>query len=192
MTPLLHAGDRLTRDEFMARWERMPELKFAELLRGVVYLPERGTLAQGKTRSFLAYWTLMYKIQVGCVEALSCPTWLMLDDVPQPDLVLRVPPELGGQSSNDGDYGSGPPEFVAEVCLSSRSEYIRAKLDVYQRAGVRECLVISVEERRMEWLVLQHERYQSLSPDDEGASRSEVFPGLSLNEPAFWRDRFPA
>ena len=29
--PELHNGDRLSRDEFMRRWEQIPELKQAEL-----------------------------------------------------------------------------------------------------------------------------------------------------------------
>lgn len=33
--PLLRHGDHPTRDEFMRRWEAMPNLKFAELIAGV-------------------------------------------------------------------------------------------------------------------------------------------------------------
>lgn len=37
--PLLEAGDRLSREEFERRYARMPELKKAELIEGIVYLP---------------------------------------------------------------------------------------------------------------------------------------------------------
>ena len=37
--PPLENGDRLTRDEFMRRYEAMPGLKKAELIEGVVYVP---------------------------------------------------------------------------------------------------------------------------------------------------------
>src|SRR5436853_7856497 len=37
--PPLEHGDRLTRIEFERRWEAMPELKKAELLDGIVYMP---------------------------------------------------------------------------------------------------------------------------------------------------------
>ncbi len=37
--PLLEAGDRLTRDEFEHRYERMPDLRKAELIEGIVYMP---------------------------------------------------------------------------------------------------------------------------------------------------------
>jgi hypothetical protein len=39
----LENGDRLTRDEFERQCEAMPELKKADLLEGVVYLPSRVT-----------------------------------------------------------------------------------------------------------------------------------------------------
>ena len=32
-------GERLTLDEFIRRWEEQPDLKLAELIEGVVYLP---------------------------------------------------------------------------------------------------------------------------------------------------------
>ena len=37
--PPLEQGDHLTRDEFERRYEAMPDLKKAELIEGVVYMP---------------------------------------------------------------------------------------------------------------------------------------------------------
>jgi hypothetical protein len=37
--PALEDGDRLTRTEFERRYEAMPQLKKAELIEGVVYVP---------------------------------------------------------------------------------------------------------------------------------------------------------
>ena len=39
VVPELVAGDFLSRDEFLRRWEAMPQLKRAELIRGIVYMP---------------------------------------------------------------------------------------------------------------------------------------------------------
>jgi hypothetical protein len=39
LPPLLRDGDRLTRDQFLRRWEQMPEVKHAELIDGIVYMP---------------------------------------------------------------------------------------------------------------------------------------------------------
>ena len=36
---LLEPGDRLSRDEFERRYERMPHVKKAELIEGIVYRP---------------------------------------------------------------------------------------------------------------------------------------------------------
>ncbi len=62
----LEHGERLSREEFMARWERMPQLKRAELIDGTVYLPSVATspdratsLANGERLSreeFMARW----------------------------------------------------------------------------------------------------------------------------------------
>src|ERR1017187_4467732 len=38
LPPRLRDGDRLTREEFLSRWEGMPDLKFAELIDGIVYM----------------------------------------------------------------------------------------------------------------------------------------------------------
>ena len=37
--PPLRDGDRLTSDEFLRRWEAMPDLKHAELIDGIVHMP---------------------------------------------------------------------------------------------------------------------------------------------------------
>lgn len=37
--PPLVQGDKLSREEFLRRWEAMPDVKRAELIAGVVYLP---------------------------------------------------------------------------------------------------------------------------------------------------------
>ncbi|MBM3997137.1 MAG: hypothetical protein FJ303_23750, partial [Planctomycetes bacterium] len=36
--PPLQAGDRLTRERFLRIWKQHPEIKFAELIGGVVYM----------------------------------------------------------------------------------------------------------------------------------------------------------
>ena len=44
--PLLESGDRLNSDEFLRRYERMPDVKKAELIEGVVYITSQLPLAQ--------------------------------------------------------------------------------------------------------------------------------------------------
>ena len=39
LLPPLREGDRLTREEFLRRWEAMPDLRRAELIDGIVLMP---------------------------------------------------------------------------------------------------------------------------------------------------------
>ncbi len=52
---------------------------------------------------------------------------------------------------------------------------------------MREYIVWSVLERRLDWFVLRGDRYEPLTPDAEGVFRSEVFPGLWLDTAAVLR-----
>src|SRR5437879_8833167 len=118
LTQPLKAGDRLSRDEFLRRWELMPEVKNAELIGGIVYMPSPVSLAHRSHDALVVYLLGHYaSFTPGC-DAGSNGTWLMLDDAPQPDADLRILPEYGGQSGVEGKYPSGAPELVIEVCLS--------------------------------------------------------------------------
>jgi Uma2 family endonuclease len=187
---LFEAGDRMDREEFLARWEEMPDLKRAELIDGVVYLPSPVSLEHGDKEVLLTVWTGTYASRASKVQALSNTTWMMEEkSAPQPDVALRVRPEFGGQSRNVRrvqEFAGGAPEFAAEVARSTRSYDLGPKLKLYERAGVREYLAALVEEQRLEWRVLRENGYELLPPDAVGVLRSTVFPGLWLDEAAFW------
>jgi hypothetical protein len=111
----------------------------------------------------------------------------MLGSAPQPDIALSLEPEYGGKMEiAPRDLASGLPELVVEICRSSRSYDLGPKLALYERAGVPEYLAILVEERRFEWRILEQGRYR-LMEASEGVFRSRIFPGLWIDEPAFWR-----
>ena len=183
---LFEAGDRMSRDEFLARWEQMPNLKFAELIEGVVYLPSPLSHEHGRYDSLVQAWAAVYADRSKIAESLTNCTWLMLESAPQPDAALRLLPEFGGQSEEIDKLVAGAPELAAEVTRSSRSYDLGPKLALYERAGVREYVAVMLEERRIEWRVLKN-KYDLLQPDASGIFRSIVFPGLWLDEPAFWR-----
>src|SRR6266404_2993705 len=52
--PLLEAGDRLSRDEFERRYQRMPHLKKAELDEGIVY-QKKGAYRRNGVLEYLAW-----------------------------------------------------------------------------------------------------------------------------------------
>ncbi len=109
--------------------------------------------------------------------------------MPQPDCLLFIAPEYGGQAKIDeDDYVNGGPDLVAEVAASSTSYDVSDKLDVYQRHGVREYIVWRVLDREIDWFVLRQGRFEKLSPGHDGILRSEIFPGLWLDPNALLRD----
>lgn len=106
---------------------------------------------------------------------------LDLDNEPQPDVLLRIDEEAGGQSrvSEDG-YLEGGPELVVEVAASSASLDMHDKLRVYRRCGVREYIVWRTREKGLDWFELADGEYRPLPPGERGIVDSRVFPGLPL------------
>ena len=186
--PGLVTGERLTVDEFLRRWEEIPELKNAELIDGVVYVPSPVSLDHGSLDPRIIWWLTHYAYATPGCKAGSNSTWLMLGSAPQPDVYLRILPSHGGQSRNERQFGAGAPELAVEISLTSTEVDFGPKLALYQRAGVREYITVEQFGRRMIWRLLENRAYvaQSLPPD--GIVRSQVFPGLWLDEAAFWAD----
>jgi Uma2 family endonuclease len=184
--PGLVTGERLTVEEFLRRWEDLPELKNAELIDGVVFLPPPVGFEHGRVSSRIISWLGTYAYAtLGC-DAGSRGTWLMSGSVPQPDAYLLILPSYGGQSRDEGPYGSGAPELVADVCDTSSEVDFGPKLALYQRAGVREYITIEVFSERLIWRVIENGAYAARTPPADGLLRSHVFPGLWLDVPAFW------
>src|SRR5437660_12006611 len=86
--PVLEAGDRLSRDEFERRYERMPHVKKAELIEGIVYMPSPVRVRKhGKPHNQLGAWLGVYASETPGVECADNSTVrLDLDNEPQPDL----------------------------------------------------------------------------------------------------------
>jgi hypothetical protein len=98
--PPLEAGDRLTRAEFERRYHAMPEVKKAELLEGVVYIPSPVRVRRhGQPHAHLLAWLVLYKASTSdVVVADNASTRLDLDNEPQPDAILLLDPDKGGQA----------------------------------------------------------------------------------------------
>jgi Uma2 family endonuclease len=184
MVVLLENGDRLSRAEFERRYEAMPHLKKAELIEGVVYVPSpvRHRL-HGRPHTHVIVWLGQYEAGTPGVEASDNSTVrLDLDNEPQPDALLLIDPERGGQTrfSEEG-YIEGAPELVVEVASSSASYDLHAKLHAYRRNGVREYVVWRVLDQEIDWFALREGQYERLQPGGDGILRSEVFAGLWLD-----------
>jgi len=181
--PPLENGDLLSRAEFERRYTAMPALKKAELIERIVYMASPLRFEpHAEPHADLMGWLWSYKIATPGVRLGDNPTVrLDVDNEPQPDAVLLIDAQQGGQTclSDDG-YIEGAPEFVAEISASTATIDLRDKKRVYRRNGVKEYLVWQVMNRRIDWFSLQEEEYISLLPDAEGIIRSRVFPGLWL------------
>lgn len=185
--PPLRAGDRLTALEFERRWAAMPELKKAELIAGVVYLPAPVAVEDHVAPPFdLIGWLGVYKaFTVGVQGGAHATLRLDLDNRPQPDAFLRILPRFGGQSRTSADgYVVAAPELAAEIAASSVSYDLHDKLETYRRHGVREYVVWRVEDGALDWFILRDGRFEIQAPGPDGLHRSEVFPGLWLDAAA--------
>lgn len=187
--PPLNSGDRLSRREFERRYAAHPELKKAELIEGVVYVSSPVQYDKHADPHFdIISWLGVYRAATPGVRGGDNATLrLDLENEPQPDVVLRLEPEVGGRSfvSEDG-YLEGIPELIVEVAASSASYDLHDKRRAYARNGVPEYLVVQTYEKRVDWFVLHEGVYETLEPDEKGILRSEIFPGLWLHPTAFW------
>jgi Uma2 family endonuclease len=192
LPPPIFEGDQLEASEFLRRWEALPDLKYAELINGVVFLGSPLSLDHGTISHELNTWLGIYRSSTPGCQGGSDTTWVMgRKDVPQPDLFLRILPEWGGQSTESagGEYGSGAPELIVEVTGSSRSRDLGAKKDLYRVSGVREYLTIELSSREVIWRQLSRGRYRDRAPERDGIIRSRVFPGLWLDPSALWKGK---
>jgi len=181
--PLLQNGDHLSAREFLRRYEAMPEVKKAELIDGIVYMGSPVRIDQhGEPDAFMQGWLCNYSVATpGVKHATNSTTRLGPDDVPQPDGLLRITAEYGGQARVDAKgYLDGAPELVVEVAASSVSLDVREKLASYRRAGVREYIVWRTEDEAVDWWALEEDEFRPLPAEADGTLRSRVFPGLWL------------
>ncbi|RIK78815.1 MAG: Uma2 family endonuclease [Planctomycetota bacterium] len=184
--PRLQNGDRLTRIEFERRYLAMPEVKKAELIEGIVYMPSPVRIVHGEPHATLAGWIVYYASKAPGLRFADNST-CRLDGAnePQPDLMLMLPASAGGAARIDEDnYVSGSPELVCEIAASSVSIDLHAKKNAYERNGVQDYIVWRIEDGAIDWFELVDGRFQPLAADEKGRFRSKAFPGLWLDAPA--------
>lgn len=187
--PPLNPGDRLSRTEFERRYHAHPEIKKAELIEGVVYMPSPvRQKIHSRPHARLVTWLGTYWAATPGVD-LGDNVTVRLDyeNELQPDALLRIETAAGGQSRlSEDDYIEGPPELIVEVAASSAAYDLHDKLRVYARSGVLEYIAVQMYEQEIDWFVLREGVYEALQPDKSGVIKSEVFPGLWLDTAAFW------
>ncbi|WP_066383532.1 Uma2 family endonuclease [Anabaena sp. CA = ATCC 33047] len=182
--PRLENGDKLTRYEFERRYKATPDVRKAELIEGIVYIMPAAVRfrSHGQPHGWMLTWLGTYEAATPGVALGVEPTVrLDLDNEPQPDAVLLITPEAGGQTRlSEDDYIEGAPELVVEIAASSVAIDLHAKKQAYRRNGVKEYIVWQVQEQKLSWFYLEQGEYLELVADDDGIMRSRVFPGLWL------------
>jgi Uma2 family endonuclease len=187
--PPLLPGDKLTREEFLRRWEAHPEIQNAELIGGMVYMSSPVSAEHGDEDGRVGGWLQYYSAFTPGTASGHNTTSFLLDDTPQPDINLRVLAAHGGGSWVEGKFLQGVPELLAEVSASKAAYDLHVKLELYETAKVPEYLAVVLFEKEIRWHVLVNDKYQFLEPDVDGLYRSRIFPGLWLDGNALLDNR---
>lgn len=179
----LENGDHLSRAEFERRYEAMPDVKKAELIEGVVYMPSpvRYQPHAGPHGDLNGFFFHYRWFTPGVLLGDNATFRLDLENEPQPDGALFIDPVCGGRVSFEDEYLTGGAELIAEISASSASIDLHKKLPVYERNGVCEYIVWRTLDREIDWFVSRDRKFERLARATDGIYRSEVFPGLWLD-----------
>ncbi len=189
--PPLNSGDHLSRAEFHRRYGMYPEVYKAELIEGVVIVGSPVHRQHGRPHFQISASLGVYVAHTpGLLAGDNESVVLDQDNELQPDLFVGIDATRGGQvvDSEEGPL-MGVPEFVVEVAASSAAYDLHSKLNVYQRNGVQEYLVLLAFEREMRFYRLKDGEYVAVEPDAEGVLRSQVLPGFWFRSDWFWEGR---
>jgi Uma2 family endonuclease len=184
--PPLENGDQLDQKTFHARYAAMPEDSRAELIGGIVHVPSPQKVPHSKAQKLVTRWLDEYAEATPGTDALVNNTQILgPDSEPEPDACLFITPEFGGQVYVDDDeYLHGSPELIVEVSSSTESIDLHRKKRDYEKAGVREYVVLALRMQQVFWFVRRRGKYKEVPLPAEGVFRSRVFPGLWLDAEA--------
>jgi Uma2 family endonuclease len=178
-------GERLDQPTFHARYMAMPPGTRAELIGGVVYMPSPVGRDHGKAHTPAVVWLSYYEDFTPGTEVLIEATAILgWRSEPQPDGMLRILPEFGGQTRIERGLVCGAPELVVEVAKATRYVDLGPKLADYEQAGVREYVVRALDPDEVHWYRQEGGTLVRVPPDGDGFYRSAFLPGLWLDPSA--------
>lgn len=185
----LEAGSHLLAEEFLRRYEEIPEVKKAELINGIVYMGSPVSAGGHADRDALVQMVLgVYAAHTpGVKHSTNATVCLGTKNIAQPDASLRLTPEHGGAARLDEKgYIMGPPELAVEIAASSASMDAREKKTAYRTSKIPEYLLWRTEDEVVNWWQLEGNEYCALKPHAGGSLRSKVFPGLWIDVEALF------
>ena len=179
VTQLRH-GERMTRETFHRLYEQAPKDVKAELIGGTVHMAAAMKLSHGEHHGAIITLFCLYRGKTPGVRFGDNVTVMLGDGgAPQPDALLRIEAECGGQSTLEDGYVVGPPELTVEISDSSLRLDINAKRDDYRQYGVLEYLVVDLQNQQVRWFELQKDvEHQA---DEDGVIRVGCFPGMWID-----------
>ncbi len=178
-------GQRLDQPSFHALYEAMPPGTRAELIDGVVYVPSPVGMDHGMAVVSSIVWLDYYAERTPGVQVMDNTTTILgWKSEPQPDVLLRIIPECGGRTWNEGGYVHGAPELIVEVARATRYLDLGPKRNEYQQAGVFEYVVHAMDPDEIAWFAQEQGALKPHPTDADGLYRSTAFPGLWLDPQA--------
>lgn len=185
--PLLYPGDHLSQPEFHRRYEAYPDDTRFELIGGIVYMMAPAGFEHGKGGYDITTVLGVYEAATPGVLGAMGPTVILgKSSEPEPDVVLLVAPDYGGQTRlrqiDHKHYIEGGPELVVEVSHSTVSMDLHTKRQDYRRGGVCEYIVICLDDRVIRRFDLRKD--EELPIGDDQILRSFTFPGLWIDAEA--------
>lgn len=172
---------------FVRRVGEPHELKRADLTDEIGDKPPPQNPAFDLANTLLASWLWTYtEATPGCQSGADA-NWAMFGDALRPHHYLRLSEKCGGQSFAEDEFWRGAPELLVEVAAESASSGLNWLEASYAKAGVKEYLVVLLEEKEVHWgraALTAEKGFDELPVEPDGLIRSQVFPGLWLNPPA--------
>src|SRR5260370_41100909 len=126
----------------------MPGGTRAELVEGVVRMPSPVRQEQHGDPNFdFITWLGTYAVFTPGVQGgVSSTIRLDMDNEPQPDGVLFVEANRGGNAFIDADgYIAGSPDLAAEIAASTVRVDMESKFKAYRRTEIREYMIWRAE-----------------------------------------------
>ena len=180
----LENGASMDQKTFHALYMKTPEGFKAELIGGIVYVMASPVHPRhSRPHARVVHWLSLYSDDTPGTDVLDNTTHILeADSEPQPDACLLILPEYGGNVAIDDDECvSGPIDLVVEVANSSRGIDLRAKKRDYEKANVREYLVVLAREQSICWFGQSDTGFMECTAGPDSLFRSAIFPGLWLD-----------
>jgi hypothetical protein len=189
--PPFENGDRLDQKTFHDLYERTPFRFRAELVDGIVYLKiPKPVRLRRRPRLSLSVWLGAYEAETEGVQIAMHATNILIDrNETHPYQTVIVDPALGGRTSiNADDFVEGGAELLVEIAERSCSLPYHKKFEQYQKANVREYIIVNLESRNFNWFTNTANGFQPIKPNADGIMKSRVLPGLWLDREATLND----